>query len=105
MRIDQARQHQPAADIDDAGGTGRQNVGADLGDAAVFDGDIKLSVQASGRVDDAAAFENEVELLCHSGVPRSSVYFRSGPMQPLYQRGSRAWRWPAPILLGGIVAN
>ena len=57
--VDQAGQHQLAAHVGRFAGRSRQIL-ADVGDAAAAHGDIHDAVEALGRIDDAAASQDEI---------------------------------------------
>ena len=74
--VDQAGQHQPAADVDRLPGGARQ-VLANRGDAAITHSDVEQAVQALGRIDHPAAAQEEVVGLgwhdIHGGYPSIGV--------------------------------
>ena len=77
VNIEQARDDHLAAGVDrDRGVAG--DLGLDGGDAAAGDGDVADGVEPEGRVDDAAAPDDEIEAsLCGKAVSETSQQRRA----------------------------
>ena len=95
--VDQAGQHELAADVDRFFGRTRQGL-ADGDDAAVAHRDVEKAVEALGRVDDAAAPQDEVVGLgfhdIHGGSPgqkAASVGSRCGSVSASPMRRGTAF--------------
>ena len=60
VEVDEARQDEHAAGLDDAHASGRRHGRADRGHLAALDQDVGLRVDPAQRVDDAAAADEQV---------------------------------------------